>query len=47
MFKEQEQYPKSTRFGWYCLPNLAKLFYGGSRKYENWTEPQAMFPGDA
>ena len=33
-------------FYWYCLPNLALLFYGGSRKGKNCTEPQAMSPGD-
>ena len=33
-------------FSWYCLPNLAKLFYRGSRKCTNSTEPQAMSPGD-
>ena len=32
-------------FGWYCLPNLALLFYGGSRKGMNCTEPKAMSPG--
>ena len=33
-------------FGWYCLPNLALLLYGGSRKGKNCTEPQVMSPGD-